>query len=665
MSQLLSLDKEGNVAAPFAIEDSDRGPRMRLPGVINEALALPALVPALSNGLVELADRYVSPGLAERVGTMDTPQFAEEASARQEALGAKINADAGLSEPEGFLQNLEEAGGTMLGQIPLLPAKGVKTASELIKANPVRAIAEYLGPTVDGKASSYLTGAVAGGALGTLGDGEEPRAPSPDDELSFRELVRRYSASDPQRLNPHVPAMAGGGKISKVRGLKNVLKMLDDEGFKGDYGDNSSSYLDAIDHPGFVYPAVGTDDFERLADMSEWVDHVSDNDLNKLFSKYAIDVKPSTPLHRGIYYGDTVEDLYKLFPDRGNVTIGPHALSSASTSRGQADDFAQSAPYLAKHRPTEVPGGVSFTINRDKLMRALPNLLSGQDELLLPSSGYTIPDSYEQLLGSARGTFAKKANGGKVGTLLRIKNEKGKRFADRGVRLLDEEPLFRKYLSDEGLYKLAGTEYPIALLDQGEFNDLANPFPKQQGVTYHNINNNDGLGPWLKQKRPFQVLDSPSEDMTSMLDLATSMGAHGRGLREPPFLHMSFGDPSLGDLPTDVRVVGHNGRHRSGALGFLLDDIVKTPTHIIDEAGAPFEPSYNLDPHPNSPYFGLDHEEFLQAMLDKLKGVDEVIPESHKLRSTLGNPKRLPWRKDRAFSQGGLLGENGAQAATR
>lgn len=158
LSQVMGIDKDGNLGFPVTNMFRDKDKRRNL-GMVDEVLSLPTLVELLG---------------------FDPPQFAEDAASRLEVLKQAIRDDMGIDEPEGFLENAGEALGTMGAQLPVpgkkkvdLAVEGSKGLLSKLKSGVKKVLGsapEFFSPTIDPKASNYLSGAGFGGLLGSLGD---------------------------------------------------------------------------------------------------------------------------------------------------------------------------------------------------------------------------------------------------------------------------------------------------------------------------------------------------------------------------------------------------------------------------------------------------------------------------------------------------------------
>lgn len=185
---LLSRVAAGLASQVAGQSPSGRVQMGRLPNLVNEAKALPAglvdLSDAGANILGSLARKYLpqTPGTAGwALGRLQdaanaytdqhgdpAPGWSRRAEAAASAMHDATNRAMGLRSPRGFAENAAEAGGVMLGQLPV-PASEARTAERGVQgglAMLAHAIPEYLGPTVRPKASHYLQGALGGGALG-------------------------------------------------------------------------------------------------------------------------------------------------------------------------------------------------------------------------------------------------------------------------------------------------------------------------------------------------------------------------------------------------------------------------------------------------------------------------------------------------------------------
>lgn len=164
------------------------------PGMVDEVMSLPTLM-----------DLW---GDSDQV-----PDWAREAQSRADRSHAGVRARLGLKDPRGFEQNMWESLGTMAGQIPVPATKAREAAGPL--AREARELArtagsspiEFLLPTIEPKLENYLSGALAGGALGSLG--------SPD-EKSLKDLV----AEQP------VAKAEGGSVKASVKPLRAMLEDL-------------------------------------------------------------------------------------------------------------------------------------------------------------------------------------------------------------------------------------------------------------------------------------------------------------------------------------------------------------------------------------------------------------------------------------------------------
>lgn len=156
------------------------------PGIVNEMVALPELVPSLLEGSAALnsavgLDSYSNSQkkLAE-LAAKYMPDAVGKASEKTDKLHRAIREGVGLSKPHGFTENAEDALGVMAGQLPV-PGSLVKKLSGAVGKSAPRLAStlaasplEWLSPTIDPKLSNYLSGALFGGTTGTAADALSP-----------------------------------------------------------------------------------------------------------------------------------------------------------------------------------------------------------------------------------------------------------------------------------------------------------------------------------------------------------------------------------------------------------------------------------------------------------------------------------------------------------
>lgn len=172
----------------------------RTPGLVDETKSIPAGLIDLGKGAVDVggavADRLPTrPGVAAMQAIRDglnhlqdkyggdlAPQWSRDAEARATQLHNAVHKSMGLSEPKGFIENGAEAGGMMLGQLPIPGAEakegvtGLRGTLSMLK----HAVPEWLGPTIRPSLRNYGAGTLAGGLMGAAGSPSQPDAPPPD-----------------------------------------------------------------------------------------------------------------------------------------------------------------------------------------------------------------------------------------------------------------------------------------------------------------------------------------------------------------------------------------------------------------------------------------------------------------------------------------------------
>lgn len=172
-SQWYGLDDKGEVSF---------GER---PGLVDETLSLGSIPSMAANILHDLTaqklgidpeDPYMKfyKEHGPFAGLYQAPDFAVESEQRASDLKGKVREKMGLDAPKGLSENFAESLGTMLGQLPL-PGGGAKQGmskvDDLVRAGAESPL-EWFTPTVRPSLENYTSGALAGGALGTMA--EEP-----------------------------------------------------------------------------------------------------------------------------------------------------------------------------------------------------------------------------------------------------------------------------------------------------------------------------------------------------------------------------------------------------------------------------------------------------------------------------------------------------------
>lgn len=188
-SQWYGLDEGGNPSAG------------ETPGLVFETKALGALPATLARvGLDAYSNWYGKTFLGLPDGkvledplynlvkktVLSDPEWATRAAEKADAIHKAVREDMHLKAAHGFEQNFDESLGVMLGQLPIpgkLATKGVEGAAAAPSAlRRIEQGAEWFTPTVEPKVGNYLTGAITGGAIGTLGDEEETPVVLPDED---------------------------------------------------------------------------------------------------------------------------------------------------------------------------------------------------------------------------------------------------------------------------------------------------------------------------------------------------------------------------------------------------------------------------------------------------------------------------------------------------
>lgn len=251
-----------------------------IPGIVDEAALLPSL-PQMVEMVVDMDELQSDPNYEPSI---PAPDFSLTGADRAAENWDRSLEAMQLEEPEGFIENTLMAGGMMVGQLPVplamlgrgkqairaLMPKGMRVAhvlDDLYKqANPQGrlrgvlqgiggAAPEFIFPTIQPSAGTYLTGALAGGALMTalspdeaahlpqdwqslieiMNDPTDPDAPLA--RKALEELMEAYREQEDKKVDTaelgqrleELKAMdrmdvgyAGGGKISRRDLLKGL-----------------------------------------------------------------------------------------------------------------------------------------------------------------------------------------------------------------------------------------------------------------------------------------------------------------------------------------------------------------------------------------------------------------------------------------------------------
>lgn len=217
-TQVLGLNEQG---------EPEFGKR---PGIVDELVSFPELVPSLLEGTGWLNKKSGLAGYGKaqsRLGELAAkymPNAIGEASARTDQLHKAVREGVDLPEAHGFIPNAEDALGVMAGQLPV-PGSLVRklTGGEGQASKMAKTIAgsplEWLSPTIDPKIANYLSGAGFGGGIGALSDllaSKEIEAP-PEYSHDNRVRISDYFAPS---MQSH---MAEGGRVDK---LVKMLRMI-------------------------------------------------------------------------------------------------------------------------------------------------------------------------------------------------------------------------------------------------------------------------------------------------------------------------------------------------------------------------------------------------------------------------------------------------------
>lgn len=167
----------------------------RRPGVINETLSLPAGLTDMGEGALRIlggGKGETGPGGA-KMSSMDdwfdslhakygdlAPGWSRDAEAKTGQLHKATDKAMGLGDAHGLVENLAEAGGTMLGQIPIGGTKAELSGARALASKLFKSPAEWLGPTIRPSLANYGAGTLFGGLAGAAGGSPAASPPSAD-----------------------------------------------------------------------------------------------------------------------------------------------------------------------------------------------------------------------------------------------------------------------------------------------------------------------------------------------------------------------------------------------------------------------------------------------------------------------------------------------------
>lgn len=175
------------------------------------------------------------PGLLDELRSMAFgTDVGSEADERLTTLKNKVRERMGATEPHGLKQEMGDALGTMLGQLPVpTPSKANAAANvaqklalrerlaRMAKGLPKSAV-EWFSPVVDPALKNYLMGTLFGGGIGAVGDSLEESAREESQGESFLESWNENNA---------MPAgwereFAEGGAVKETEPLRSMLSEL-------------------------------------------------------------------------------------------------------------------------------------------------------------------------------------------------------------------------------------------------------------------------------------------------------------------------------------------------------------------------------------------------------------------------------------------------------
>lgn len=373
-SQVLGLDKSGR-------------PQLgKTPGLVKEAESIPAGLVDIGEGATRLgaaagdalgdhappgmgaiqAARTILDKLHARYGSDLAPAWSRSAEASADQTHRAVRDAMGLPAPRGAAENLAEAGGTMLGQLPI----GAERATESTLAKLAKSPAEWLGPTIRPSLSNYGVGTLAGGIMGAVGDDPAPpqglqgHAEGGKVDMLRRGLLKGMAgmtaagviggekmlkdaghavAAAPKMTEEHLVAPDGGPYKPKpsVSLLKNAVRAF------GRDGDVDAAY-EHLQHARGTHPHI--DDF--LDDMDDTAARGGGDLAHSIESHHAnLDkaLLELDPKAHADYYGGKVGQWYNSPAHEGAPLLyrtDPSDLSGESDYIGTFDGMARKRNYV-------------------------------------------------------------------------------------------------------------------------------------------------------------------------------------------------------------------------------------------------------------------------------------------------------------------------------
>lgn len=209
----------------------------KTPGIVYDTMALGTLPSSLLQ-IVSMKQMQMLGFKPEQSAKMaqdmwPVPKWAQDASEKADAIHSAVREDMDLAPPRGFEQHANESLGTMLTQLPIPGGPEVKAVQAGAKAptamrvakSVLGAPAEWLSPTIRPTAGNYLTGTLAGGAIGKLGDSDN----------EYEDLDWRYMDEDHGQHYRHAMAEVEPGhwEIVPIPNVQEDTEEHADGGFIG------------------------------------------------------------------------------------------------------------------------------------------------------------------------------------------------------------------------------------------------------------------------------------------------------------------------------------------------------------------------------------------------------------------------------------------------
>lgn len=338
-------------------------------------------------------EEQVWPGMLEDTVSLpaiftDSVPDANAAAERAGAIHDTVRSDMGLRAPEGFAENALDAGGVMLGQLPIPSSKAKAAASgamgwmKKIAGAPL----EFFSPTVEPGIGNYLSGSLFGGGLGALADNPDSISPY------LRALMTTELPGDPRVPSIH---KAEGGKVGALRLFRGLVgnskSGIPEEALQGKARKGYSTFMSNDPHVAGSYAMPRFD--TEVGAIAPF--HVKPQEIIEFptqdgsFDKFAFDERAST-LRPGQVL--VARQVYDSGP-RANLDVDPEKK------------FSYKSDVYAVGPGTDMKAGIGDDYGKGGKVGALSEFLravSLNPEATLKGKEHSLHDPLEDVLYAAR-----------------------------------------------------------------------------------------------------------------------------------------------------------------------------------------------------------------------------------------------------------------------